>query len=368
MITRAIRPEHGPHRPRRRRLLHAGLAGVALASVSVGRLAWAQATPAGAGAAGLAAPGDAAHPGPATDETWLDTTRQRALPLRIRWPALAGPVPAGGHPVVLYSHGLGGSTAGGEVWGEAWAAAGCVVLHVQHPGSDEPALRQALRALPDRSLLQQTQSPTQLLARLQDLRFVLDELARRQAGGPTPAALPWADVRPQAVGLAGHSFGAHTTLGMAGQRYAGATGVDEPRLAAFIAFSPSLPAQGDAVQAFAALTRPMLCVTGTRDGDVVGNGATPERRRAVFDALPPGHKARLLLAEADHASFAGQTAAGLGAAARLALTREWQPRHHALVARLTADWWRAHLMADTAAAGRLAHPWGLGEGDRWDRG
>ncbi|HUM92583.1 MAG TPA: hypothetical protein PLM32_14635, partial [Candidatus Competibacter sp.] len=46
--------------------------------------------------------------------------------------------------------------------------------------------------------------------------------------------------------------------------------------------------------------RPLLSITGTRDDDVVGVGATPERRMAVFAALPPGNKAHLVLQDADH--------------------------------------------------------------------
>ena len=34
-------------------------------------------------------------------------------------------------PVVLFSHGLGGTRDGGAVWGEAWAAADFVVVHLQ---------------------------------------------------------------------------------------------------------------------------------------------------------------------------------------------------------------------------------------------
>ena len=49
------------------------------------------------------------------DDIWQDSRRQREVPVRIRWPSNALPVPAGGWPVVLFSHGLGGTRAGGEV-------------------------------------------------------------------------------------------------------------------------------------------------------------------------------------------------------------------------------------------------------------
>lgn len=293
------------------------------------------------------------------DDTWADPVRGRELPLRIRFPAPDTPVPAPGRAVVLFSHGLGGTRAGGAVWGEAWAAAGFVVVHLQHPGSDLEGLRAGLR---------RAASPQQLLDRLEDVRFVLDEIDRRRRSGEAA----WATTRAGSVGLSGHSFGAHTTLGMAGQAWPGWPPVDEPRLAAFVTMSPALPRAGDARTAFAAIRRPLLCLTGTRDGDVIGNGSTPERRAAVFDALPPGHKAQLVLQDADHMSFAGQPletgARRLKLLRQAPVTRELLPRHHALIATLTTDWWRAHLLGDDAARERLAQPAGLAAGDLWQRG
>ena len=301
--------------------------------------------------------------GPAVlDEVWLDAARQREVPVKVRWPDAAASS-AGPLPVVLFSHGLGGTREGGAVWGEAWAAAGFVVVHLQHAGSDLAAVRAVTNTFADQRALRSAAGPAQLLARLRDVSFGLDEIGRRHAARQER----WASVRPDQVGMCGHSFGAHTTLGMAGQRYGGFDGVTEPRLAAFIAFSPSLPAVGDARQAFERITRPLLCITGTLDSDVVGVGATPERRRAVFDALPPGNKAQLVLTDADHMTFAGQTGRAVEIVPRQQLTRDLQPAHHALVANITADWWRATLLDDAAARTRLTAPKGLNPGDNWQQ-
>ena len=294
------------------------------------------------------------------DEVWQDARRQREVPVRIRWPSDALPMPAGGWPVVLFSHGLGGTRAGGEVWGQAWVAAGFVVLHLQHPGSDLDAVRKVTPSFSDRAALRGVGNTQQLLARLQDVMFVLDEIAQRHASDAR-----WATVRPDGVGVSGHSFGAHTTLGAGGQSYPGFEGMREARVAALIAFSPTLPATGDVQKAFAGIVRPTLCITGTRDGDVVGNGASPDKRAGVFAALPAGRNAQLVLKDADHMTFAGQTGRAGGILPREAITQQLQTQHHALVASITTDWWRAYLTGDAAAKARLTQPQGLAAQDTW---
>ena len=296
-----------------------------------------------------------------TDETWQDARRQRAVPVRIRWPASSAPV--GGWPVIVYSHGLGGSREGGDVWGNAWAAAGMVVVHLQHAGSDIDAVRGVTNSFRDRAALRKLGSAEQLRTRLQDVTFVIDEMARRKTIDKA-----WRDVRLDAVGMAGHSFGAHTTLGAGGQSYPGHSGSRDPRIAALVALSPTLPVRGDAVQAFAGVTRPALCITGTLDTDVLGNGATPDKRAGVFGALPAGNKAMLLLSNADHMTFGGVTGRAAGILPREAVTTQLQPQHHALVARISTDWWRAHLMGDSGARARLQKPAGLGALDTWQTG
>jgi pimeloyl-ACP methyl ester carboxylesterase len=154
-------------------------------------------------------------------------------------------------------------------------------------------------------------------------------------------------------------------MGMAGQRYPGFEGISEPRLASFIAFSPTVPMMGSAQRAFERLSRPLLSITGTRDSDVVGVGATPEKRKAVFAALPSGDKAHLVLMDADHMTFAGQVGTAAEIVPRESITRELQAEHHALVAAITTDWWRATLQADSQARSRLEAPKTLGVGDLW---
>lgn len=289
----------------------------------------------------------------AVDETWHDARRHRDLPLRLRAPTTPGP-----WPLVVFSHGLGGSREGGDVWSEAWAAAGCLVVHVQHPGSDTEIWRAGLKSL------RAAASAEQLGARVADVRFVLDEIARRQQAGE----VPWRNARLDAIGMAGHSFGAITTQALAGQRYGLDPGWADARPRAFIAFSPSLGRNAmSPTEQFGAVTRPFLAITGSLDGDPFGSFATGEPRARVFDGLPRGQRALLWLEGADHMSFGGNAQRRLDARAwrRSEATLALEPAHHALVARVTAQWWRAQLLGDVAARAALARPEGLSAGDRW---
>jgi predicted dienelactone hydrolase len=295
------------------------------------------------------------------DGQWSDPDRTRTVPWRLRLPAGPGP-----WPLVQHSHGLGGSREGGAVWGQAWAEAGLAVLHLQHPGSDSVVVRSGMRQL------RQAASPDQLLARVQDVRSVLDQCARRAAAGEAP----WAALRLDAVGLSGHSFGAVTAQAVAGQRFPTGAPLDDARPRAFIAFSPSLPRGGARTpqQTFGAITRPFLAVTGSHDGDPFGQGdsrETGEPRARVYDGLPPGQRALLWLDGADHVSFGGGTprrVPSVGPFQRIGAAAEQEPRHQALVARLTSLWWRAQLLGDADAAAALRQPQALGPGDRWVMG
>lgn len=320
-----------------------------------------------AAAAALAGRGRAAESAIVVDESWHDPARGRDIPVRLRWPAGAAPC-----ALVIHSHGLGGSRAGGAAWGEAWQAAGLAVLHVQHPGSDatvwqEGGLRAARRAA----------SPGEYLARVADAHFLLDEIERRHAAGG-----PWARVRLDAIGFSGHSFGARLTQALAGEqpprgaRSERVRRIAEPRLRAFVAFSPGFGERGgtdDAAlaQRFGAITRPFLAITGSDDDAMLVGDADNARRRAVYRGLPAGRKAQLVLDGADHMTFGGGT--GSDVADRRALRRgpravALEPQHRRVVAAITTDWWRWRLLGDEAAAQRLHAPAGLAAADLWEMG
>jgi predicted dienelactone hydrolase len=75
---------------------------------------------------------------------WIDSDRSdRAVPWKLYVPE-AATAPA---PVVVWSHGLGGSRDGGEYLGRHLASHGYAAFHVQHAGSDIEVLLRGRAAL-----------------------------------------------------------------------------------------------------------------------------------------------------------------------------------------------------------------------------
>jgi poly(3-hydroxybutyrate) depolymerase len=83
---------------------------------------------------------------------WTDSARGRSVPARLYLPRAATaeqPV-----PLIVFSHGLGGSRNGYTYLGTHWASQGFASLHLQHVGSDRS--------------LWSSGSPFALASRLQD--------------------------------------------------------------------------------------------------------------------------------------------------------------------------------------------------------
>ncbi len=81
---------------------------------------------------------------PAThDLSFDDAQRKRTIPLKAYLPKVAAGEAAEPAPVVLFSHGLGGSREGGAYLGKHWGARGYVVVAMQHAGSDSEVWRNA---------------------------------------------------------------------------------------------------------------------------------------------------------------------------------------------------------------------------------
>lgn len=293
------------------------------------------------------------------DGVWRDPARARDVPVRITLPD-AAQRPGRPVPAVIWSPGLGGGIDNAGRWIDAWARAGIAAVRVQHPGSDAAVYARDGTPAERNARVRAGAGPDQLLARIADIGFVADELARRRRQGACNLAL----IDTARLGLAGHSMGAWAVQAMAGQHDAGGTqapAVDR-RFRAFIAMSSTgNPDPAIAARQFGGIGRPLLVITGSRDG--VPAGAPPEiasrelaKRTAPFTGAPTdGRKALLVVADAGHMLFAGDSRRD---------DRETAMQDR--VAAITTAWWRRWLLGDAARDHGLARP-PLAPGDRWER-
>ncbi len=270
------------------------------------------------------------------DLEFTDEDRQRKLPVRVYLPANStgqAPTP---QPVVLFSHGLGGSRQGSTFLGQHWAKRGYIAVFLQHPGSDEEVWRNT-RLNQRRSALVQAANSQQLNARKSDVVSVLDQLEKwnQQPAHPLVGRMDLTR-----VGMSGHSFGARTTQQVSGENPWGRAQTTDKRLRAAIVMSPSVPATGNPDRAFRNVTLPWLLMTGTNDDSPLGD-QTPESRRRVYPALPPGDKYELVLNDAEHSVFTDRRLPGEAKPRR--------PEHHRSILALSTAFWDAYLRDDPAA-------------------
>lgn len=254
-----------------------------------------------------------------------DAKRGRILPVRIYLPESGRPA-----PVILFSHGLGGSRDNSPYLGNHWAGRGYAVVCIQHPGSDESVWKDVPK-LQRMATVKEAASAKNLLLRAQDVPAVIDALTLWNADPKNPLHGRF-DLKH--IGMSGHSFGAVTTQAVAGQSIAGGRfSFAEPRITAAVMFSPSPPKLGDPAAAFASIRIPCLLMTGTLDNSPIGNSAAEDRLK-VFPHLVNAPAWQVVFDKATHMSFGDRDLAG---------NSENANRYHPPILALTTAFWDAHL-------------------------
>lgn len=275
-----------------------------------------------------------------SDFEWIDTARGRRIPLRSRMPASGDSA-----PLILFSHGLGGSVDAGTLWADHWASHGFAVLHIEHVGSNFQTVF-APGAEGIRQRVKEAASARELTERARDVKFVLDQLeSRRKAGEAFAQRLDLSR-----IGMVGHSFGAQTTQAIAGQNFpvASKSPLADTRPRAFIALSPSR--RGNQADAFADISRPMFGLTGTNDGFVApGLGVPPADRLKPYAMMPPGDKYLLNLNGADHMIFSGMTRRELSPNKTIVSDARLDDSQRVIIVATTTAFWRAYLTEDAQA-------------------
>lgn len=272
--------------------------------------------------------------------TWNDAAREkREVPAKIYWPDVAA-CPC---PVVVFSPGLGGSNEHYVYVGSHWASHGYVVAVLTHRGSDTVAVKAAWktsdgwpRERVKKSLATVIADSDARKARPKDVSFALDQLAaRNESDAAWKGKLDLAH-----VGVAGHSYGAWTTMVTMGAGTAGGEDFRDARFVAGVAMSPQGMTGWSAFdeKSWAAVTSPMLYLTGTKDdlGDQPAKG-----RRGPFDHSTAKDQYLVIIDDAAHLAFSDNDSLLFGG------TRD--KRHHGWILQETTAFWDATLRGDATA-------------------
>jgi predicted dienelactone hydrolase len=268
---------------------------------------------------------------------WRDAQRDRVVPYRLYLPANVAPA-----PVVIFSHGLGGSRDAAGYLMRMLAQNGFVGVVLQHPGSDSALLAGASGRTGAISQLRGGMDPRAAAARFGDVRFAIDQLAAANRSGPLAGRLDLAR-----IGMSGHSYGALTTLVSVGQRL-GPVGdrFRDPRIRAAIVYSPNAPRNQEPATALGAIATPILHFTGTADRTPFDLEASPEGRQIPFRTIDRADQFLVVLEGGDHMIFSGRVQAAGG------MTEAQQAQTDA-IQRETLTFWRAYLLGDAQALAAL---------------
>ena len=239
-----------------------------------------------------------------------DAARKKELPCKVYYPQSGGP-----YPVILFSHGFGGSKDAFSLIGKHWASYGYVVIHPSHDDgfgqrkadprkdgddnfTDQPR--------PGR-LLGWLNNPEKIGDRVADLVLILDNLDELPKSVPRLKG----KLDTQSIGVSGHSFGAYTAMLIGGVTVD--LGKEKGRSFFDTRVKCILPISGQGTgqqglneKSWDALKLPMMTITGTRDQGAGGQGV--EWKKEPFKYSPAGHKFLVIIDGANHFSFGG----GLG--------------------------------------------------------
>lgn len=247
------------------------------------------------------------------DQTIHDAKRNKDLRVRLLIPKSGGPF-----PVIVFSHGAGGSGQNYFPLTGFWATHAYVVIQPTH--NDSIALRKEKGE-------QVPTSPRELIDeyrfnsddwgnRARDVSLVIDALSDLDKRIPQLKG----KMDQKRIGVGGHSYGAYTTqmIGGAlvdipnGQK---AQSFRDERPRALMLLSPQGKNQNGLTEtSWKTMTRPMMSMTGKYDNGASGQVA--EWRKDPFTYSPPGDKYYVFIDEAFHMSFTGALAQENGQLAR----------------------------------------------------
>jgi len=227
-----------------------------------------------------------------------DDKRNKDVRVRIFYPVIARK-----YPVIIFSHGAGGSDTCCESLTHHWATYGYITLQPIHDdsvvqrrssGDENAQFPQAVR--------EALKNPALWESRPRDISFLLDSLPglqKRVAGLNGKIDI-------SRVGVAGHSMGAYTAEAIGGALVdlPGHPGQNfsDPRAQAILCLSPQGPGQfGLTAHSFDNISLPFMGITGSLDN--LGPQANATRHKIPFERSHPDDKYEVFIHGAKHMSF-----------------------------------------------------------------
>ena len=267
----------------------------------------------------------------AGEAVWHDSARHRSIPLKIYFPRLSEKA-----PIILFSHGIGGSIESSNYLAKVWSGHGFVCVLVQHPGSDENIWKGKVRILNEfKGAYEQNWSSR---TRAEDLLFVLNGLEQLVQSRQQFALR----MDMEKIGVGGTDLGALAALLLAGQVPPdGGDSLYDSRIKAVLAMSPPVrPTNISFREMYQSVTAPTLFITGTKDDGIVGS-TKAIHRRIPFDFMNHCQRYLITLDGGDHRMYGDRVLSFLGG--------RNDEKFQAGIVRSSTCFWLAVLQEDTRA-------------------
>ncbi|MDR1271363.1 MAG: hypothetical protein LBK82_17790 [Planctomycetaceae bacterium] len=263
---------------------------------------------------------------------WYNTTQNRTIPVKIFYPAKNGEEKI---PVIVFSHGLGGSIDCCSYLANAWASQGFASVFLQHPGSDENIWKGKVLILNE--FKESYRHNWNGRTRAEDIKFVLDRLEQLMDENH-PVAVKFDRNR---IGVGGYDLGCLASLLVAGQVPSDkGDSLYDSRIRAVLAMSPPIRFTGKSFQeVYAPIDVPALFITGTEDDSIVGP-TKAYQRRIPFDSMTRNNRYLVIFQGGDHRIYGGRI---------FSLSARNDQRFQSAIIRVSSYFWKAVLQKDEKA-------------------
>ncbi len=257
-----------------------------------------------------------------------DKNRDKDLHVRVTYPEGKNTC-----PVIIFSHGLGGNKDLMQPLIQPWAKAGYIVIQPTH--ADSKVFQQ--RGAFTKTLKELQGNP---LDRPKDIKLILDNFDTIE--GKIPGFKK--RMNRKAIAMAGHSYGAWTTMAIGGlytnSRAGTVASMEDSRPICLLPISPQGIKSETNDNVFSKISRPTFSISGTEDVTRFDSESLATDRRMLFDNQPSGDKFLLWIDGADH-TFGGISGARANKTKNDAIFD--------LVVRATTEFFNAFLKKDPVA-------------------